>query len=113
MSSLGTASLKKKKRKYPLRREPKASPSIAPDTLAANMTGEYSIPSKEGDYPLPSQTSQPDTAPEGGPSFATPDENIPSFEEKFKVKEEAFDEDGYMHSWAKSQFVGVPSSSPQ
>ena len=44
-----------------------------------------------------------------GPSFV-PDESVPKFDENFKVKEEYFDDEGYIHPWAKKHFVGVPSS---
>ena len=107
-------------------REPKKSPVVAPSTPAATNTEEYSIPLRDDEFPLPSQQSQPsqpdasmsdvqeraDAAPEAGPSFVNIDESVPSFEDKFKVKEEYFDEEGYMHQWAKKHFVGVPPSHP-
>ena len=35
------------------------------------------------------------------PSFV-PDEGAPSFDEKFKVKEECFDDEGYIHDLVKN-----------
>ena len=60
---------------------------------------------------MPDVRERADATHGEGPSFVNHDEDVPSFEEKFKVKEEAFDEDGYMHDWAKNQFVGVPPPS--
>ena len=105
-------------------REPKKSPAIAPTTPEATNKEEYSIPLKDEEFPLPSQQSQPsqpdtsmpdmrewaDAAPEARLSFVNIDESVPSFEDKFKVKEEYFDEKGYMQKWAKKHFVGVPHS---
>jgi len=72
-------------------------------------------------FPLPSQgePSQPDASiPDvreraeaenvAGPSFV-PDESVPTFDKDFKVKEEYFNDEGYMHKWAKKHFVGVPT----
>ena len=121
--SLAPTSFKpKKKRKVVAHRERKHSPALAPDTPAVNLMGGSSVPPKDGSFPLPSQSSQPDASTpvvqeraesshrEGIP-FVNLEEEIPSFEEKFKVKKEAFDEDGYIHEWAKNQFVGVPPPS--
>ena len=41
------------------------------------------------------------------------DESIPAFEKDFKVKEEYFDDEGYMKPWGQKHFVGVPSSNSQ
>ena len=85
--------LEKKKQKMVVHREkvPKDSPAVAPSTP---------IPPKEEEYPLPSQrqSSQPDAskpdvweradyAQAAGLSFV-PDESVPSFDKKFKVKTE-------------------------
>ena len=53
------------------------------------------------------ERAEPDNA--AGPSFV-PDESVLTFDENFKVKEEYFDDEGYMHKWAKKHFVGVLSS---
>ena len=53
------------------------------------------------------ERAEPDNA--AGPSFV-PYESAPSSDEKFKVKEECFDDESYIHDWAKKQFIGVPLS---
>ena len=108
---------KKKHKTVAHREKQKKSPVIAPTTPAPPKPEEYSVPPKDGDFPLPSQEepSQPDTStPDvreraeinnaAGPSFV-PDESVPTFEENFKVKEEYFDDKGYMHKWAKKHFL--------
>ena len=113
----------KKRQKTVVHREKlKKSPIIAPTTPAPPKPEEYSIPPKDGSFPLPSQgapsqgeSSQPDTSvadvgerveprPTTKPSFVL-DESVPSFEENFKIKEEYFDDEGYMHQWAKKHFA--------
>ena len=49
---------------------------------------------------MPDVQEREETDNAAGSSFV-PDESTPSFDEKFKVKEECFDDEGYIRDWAK------------
>ena len=67
--------------------------------------------------PSNKETNQPDaSAPDArkraakrdaGKQHFVPDESIPTFDKDFKVKEEYFDDEGFMKPWAKKHFVRV------